>query len=356
MPISLTILTAAFPPERRGAVVGIWGGVAGLAVASGPFIGGALTQAASWHWVFWINVPICIAVAALSALQLNESFGSPTRLDPAAVVLVSGGAIGIVLGLVDAGNQGWRSLETLLTLALGLAFMAGFVAWELRAPEPMLPMWLFRNMSFSAANATGFFMSGSQFAAAFLIAQYFQLALHNSPMQAGLRVLPWTATPLVIAPLAGALSDRIGRRPLMAFGMVLQGAGFLWFALLVGSAVPYGQSIVPLVVAGIGVSMVLPVTPAAVVSAVGPRDMGKASGVNSTLQRFGSAFAIAVATAVFSANGSLADATSFTGGMQPALVAAALLSLFGAVSALGVSRPQALAAPSVTSIEPGLAA
>ena len=180
----------------------------------------------SWHWVFWVNVPIGIAVAALSVFRLRESFGAPTRLDLAAAALISGGAISILLGLVDAGNQGWTSPETIGTLGLGLALMTGFVVWELRAQEPMLPMRLFRSLPFTSANATGFFMSGSQFAAAFLIAQYFQLALHNSPLQAGVRVLPWTATPLVVAPVAGALSDRIGRRPLMAMGMALQGLGF----------------------------------------------------------------------------------------------------------------------------------
>jgi EmrB/QacA subfamily drug resistance transporter len=343
MPLSLTILTAAFPPERRGAIVGIWGGVAGLAVAGGPFIGGALTQALSWHWVFWVNLPIGVVVAALSAVRIPETFGAPTKLDLAAVGLVSGGAIGTVLGLVDAGNLGWARLETVITLTLGLILLACFVGWELRAEEPMLPMRLFASMPFSAANATGFFMSGSQFAAAFLIAQYFQLALHNSPLQAGLRVLPWTAMPLIIAPIAGTLSDRIGRRPLMAGGMVLQAAGFLWFAGLAGTGVPYWQLILPLVVAGIGVSMVLPVTPAAVVGAVDPKHMGKASGVNSTLQRFGSAFGVAMVTAVFVANGNLLDAASFTAGLRPAVTAAAMLSVLGAIAALGVGGPRVAA-------------
>jgi EmrB/QacA subfamily drug resistance transporter len=355
MPLSLTILNAAFPPERRGAIVGIWGGVAGLAVASGPFIGGALTEALSWHWVFWVNVPIGIIVALLSRSRLTESFGAPTQLDLVAVGLVSGGAIGVVLGLVDAGNLGWSRPETIVTLALGLALMAGFVGWELRSAEPMLPMRLFRSLPFSAASATGFFMSGSQFSAAFLIAQYFQFALHNSPLQAGLRVLPWTATPLLIAPIAGALSDRLGRRPLMATGMALQATGFLTFASLVGSGVSYWQSIIPLVVAGIGVSMVLPVTPAAVLSAVQPSDMGKASGVNSTLQRFGSAFGVAIVTGVFAATGSLASASTFAAGMQPALASAAALSALGAIAALGVVRPRLGAAAAPVAIQTDLA-
>jgi len=343
-PIGLTILTSAFPAERRGAVIGIWGGVAGLAVASGPLVGGVLTQALSWHAIFWLNVPIGLAAAALAMLWLPESFGPRTRLDLPAVALVSGGAVGIVLGLVRASESG-SSPETVLSLGLGLVCMGGFVWWELRAVEPMVPMRLFRNRAFTAANITGFFMSGAQFAAAFLIAQYFQLALGYSPLETGLRILPWTATPLVVAPLAGVLSDRIGWRPLMVTGMLLQAAGFVAFALLaVGSSASYWQAMLALVIAGVGVSMVLPVAPAAILSAVAAPDMGRASAVNNTLQRFGTAFGVAVATAVFAANGNLATAASFTAGLQPALAAVAGLSVLGALSALAVgTRPAAIA-------------
>jgi len=175
-PLGLTLLTSAFPAERRGAVIGIWGGVAGLAVASGPLVGGVLTQVLSWHAIFWLNVPIGLIAAVLAMLWLPESFGPRTRLDLPAVALVSVGAVGIVLGLVRATGVGWGSPETVLSLGLGLLSMAGFVFWELRAAAPMVPMRLFRNQTFSAANTTAFFMSGAQFAAAFFIAQYFSWA------------------------------------------------------------------------------------------------------------------------------------------------------------------------------------
>lgn len=345
-PLSLTILTSAFPAERRGAIVGVWGGISGLAVASGPLVGGLLTQTLSWHAVFWLNVPIGLIAAALSTTRLRETLGPATRLDLAGVALVSGGAVGIVLGLVRATGLGWGNPETVVSLGLGLVFMAGFVGWELRVGEPMLPMRLFRSRTFSAANATGFFMTGAQFAAAFLIAQYFQLALGYSPLETGLRILPWSATPLVVAPLAGALSDRLGRRPLMLGGMILQAAGFLAFALMAGTNAGYWQAILPLVAAGVGVSMVLPVAPAAVLSAVAPPDMGRASAVNSTLQRFGTAFGVAVATAVFAANGSLTTAPSFTAGLRPALATLAGLSVLGAMSALAVDTRRAAVAVS----------
>jgi EmrB/QacA subfamily drug resistance transporter len=344
MPLSLTILTTAYPPERRGAIVGIWGGIAGIAVASGPLIGGAITQNLTWHWIFWLNVPIGLVAAALTLGQLTETFGPPTRLDLFAVALVSGGAVGIVLGLVWGSELGWSSAQAISILVVGAALMASFIAWELRASEPMLPMRLFKSVTFSAANATSFFASGSLFGAVFLVAQYFQLALGASPFDTGLRVLPWTATPLVVAPLAGALSDRIGRRPLMVVGMILQGASFLWFASSAGPAAAYWQLAIPMALAGIGVSTVLPTAPTAALSAVTRPDLGKASGVNSMLQRFGSAFGIAVATSVFAAFGTLSTPAAVTTGFRPALTVVAGLSLLGALAALAIGTPRSLAA------------
>ena len=336
MPLSLTILVDAFPPERRGAIVGIWGGIAGVAIAGGPLVGGAVTQGLDWHWIFWVNVPLGLAATVLSLLRLVETRGPATRLDLPAVGLVSGGAIGIVWGLVRAGDLGWSSPEPVAALTLGALLMAGFVAWERRAPEPMLPLRLFRSPTFAAANATGFLMSGSIFAAAFLVSQYFQFVLGYSPLATGLRFLPWTATPMVVAPLAGMLADRIGPRPVMMAGMLLQGVGFAWIALVVGVGMGYGVLILPFVIAGVGASMVFATSSAAALSAVAPAEMGKASGANSTLQRFGGAFGIAAVTAVFAANGHLGTAATFTAGFRPALLLAAALSFAGVITALAV--------------------
>jgi EmrB/QacA subfamily drug resistance transporter len=286
MPLSLTILTAAFPPERRGAIIGLWGGIGGLAVAAGPLVGGAITQGLDWHWIFWVNVPIGLVAAVLSLIFLSETYGPATRLDLPAVGLVSIGALGLVWGLVRAGDIGWGDAQTLVSLAIGLLLLAGFVAWERRAPEPMLPLRLFRSGTFAAANATGFLMVAALFGAAFLTAQYFQLGLGFSPLGTGVRILPWTATPIVVAPAAGVLSDRIGRRPVMVVGMLLQGVGLGWFALEVSTSVGYGQLVLPLLVAGVGVSMALAATPTAVLSAVASPDIGKASGSNINFLRF----------------------------------------------------------------------
>jgi EmrB/QacA subfamily drug resistance transporter len=337
MPLSLTILASAFPPERRGAIVGVWGGIGGLAIASGPLIGGAITQGLDWHWIFWVNVPIGLIAVVLSRIRLNESFGPATRLDLPAVALATGGAVAIVWGLIRAGEVGWTSLQTAGLLGGGLLLIGAFLAWERRASEPMLPLRLFTHRCFAAANATGFLMAGAITAAAFLTAQYFQLALGYSPLAAGLRMLPWTATPLVIAPLGGLLSDRIGPRTVLAVGMLLQGVGLGWVAEIASTGAGYSRFVLPLIIAGAGVSLALPVVSTAVLSAVHPRDMGKASGVNSTLQRLGAAFAVAIAAAVFTANGHLGTAVSFTAGFRPALGVVAGLSVLGAITALSVN-------------------
>jgi len=334
MPLSLTILVSAFSPERRGAIVGIWGGIGGLAVASGPLVGGAITQGLDWHWIFWVNVPIGLVATVLARRQLAESYGPPTRLDLPAAGLASSGAVAIVWGLIRTGDVGWGSAQVIASLITGVGLIAAFLVWERRATDPMLPLRLFGSRGFAAANFTGFLMAGAITSAAFLIAQYFQFALHYSPLAAGLRLLPWTATPLVVAPLAGLLSDRIGRRPVLVLGMLLQGIGLAWIAAISKAGASYGPFVIPLIIAGIGVSMAIPIVSTAVLSAVSPRDMGKASGVNSTLSRFGAAFALAIAAAVFTANGHLGTPVSFTAGFRPALAVVAAFSLLGGATAL----------------------
>ena len=345
LPLSLTILTTAFPAERRGMIVGIYGGLAGLAVAAGPLVGGAVTQGLDWHWVFWINVPLGVAAAPLALRLLPESRGAPARLDVPGVALVSSGAVAIVWALVRASVSGWGSAEIVVTLALGAALLAAFVYWESRADEPMVPLRLFGIRAFAAGNATTFLMSGAIFGAGFLVIQYAQLARGYSPLSTGVRLLPWLVTPMFVSPVAGALSDRVGRRPVIASGLLLQTLGFCWVALTAAPGSSYLELALPLLVAGVGISMALPTVPTAVLSAVTPQEMGKAAGVNTMMQRFGSVFAVAIATAVFTANGHFGSPASVTSGFKPALGVCAALSMLGTLTALGITsrRTEAIA-------------
>ena len=338
MPLGLTLLTSAFPAERRGAIVGIWGGVAGLAVASGPLIGGVVTQDAGWHWIFWVNVPVGILAAFGARLRLAESREPATRLDLPALVLIAAGVGALTWGLVQAGQAGWGSVQTVAGLAIGAAAMLAFVAWERRAAAPMIPLGLFRSGSFSAAVASQFLMAAAIYSAAFLTSQYFQFALGDSPMGTGLRFLPWTATPMIVAPIAGAVFDKVGARPLIVPGLLMQAAGFAWIVYLAAHSAGYAGYVAPFILAGVGISMALPAVSAAGLNSVGPASLGKAAGVMNTTQQFGAVFGIAVATTVFNAHGSLASAASIVSGYRPALAVGAALSALGAVTALAIRR------------------
>jgi EmrB/QacA subfamily drug resistance transporter len=348
LPLSLTILTTAFPAQRRGMIVGVYGGLAGLAVALGPIIGGAITQEVDWHWIFWINVPIGAAALPLALRLLPESHGAAERLDPLGVALVTGGVVAIVWALVRASQAGWTSAEIISCLACGAVLLVAFAASEQRAGEPMVPPRLFRNRAFAVGNATTFLFTGAIFAAGFLVTQEFQLARGYSPVAAGVLLLPFFATPMLVSPVAGAVSDRVGRRPVMATGLFLQACGFAWVALRGALSTSWVELDVALLIAGAGVSMALPTVPTAVLNAVAPRDLGKASGINYMMQRLGPAVAIAVASAVFAAYGHLGTPASVTDGFRPALAACAALALLAALTALAITPPSVRPGPGLS--------
>jgi EmrB/QacA subfamily drug resistance transporter len=334
--LALSIVSAAFPPERRGAAIGILEGVTGLATIGGPVIGGAVSEGISWEWIFWVNVPIGLVALPFVLARIEESFGSDTALDVRGFALVTGGFLGIVWGLVRGNSAGWESVEVVFALAVGALLLAAFVAWELRAREPMLPMRFFRSRAFSAGNAATFFLFASLFGAVFFFAQFLQTGLGYGPLDAGLRLMPWTATLFVVAPIAGALADRIGERPLIVGGLALQAGGMAWLALIAEPGLAFSELLGPSIVTGVGASMAIPPSANAVVGAVGIDAVGKAAGANGMLRELGGVFGIAVAVAVFAGAGSYASAQAFSDGFAPAIGVAAALSLAGAATGLAL--------------------
>ncbi|GAA2279803.1 DHA2 family efflux MFS transporter permease subunit [Actinomadura luteofluorescens] len=339
MPLAMALLSAGFPPARRARALGVFAGVTGLAVVAGPVVGGVVTEGLAWQWIFWLNVPIGLAVIPLVLRYVPESRGGGGSFDLGGVLLVTGGALGLVWGLIRANGAGWGALEVDGALAAGALLLAAFVAWELRVREPMVPMRLLRSRGFSAGNAAGLLMYAALYGSLFFMAQFLQTVLGAGPMTAGLQLVPWTATVTVVAPAAGALVNRVGARPLTAAGLTLQGIGMGWIGLVAGPSTAYPDLVAPMVIAGAGISMAMPAAQTAVINSVAAREIGKASGVFNALRQLAAVLGVAVAAAVFTAEGGYGTARTFSDGFGPALTLMGALSLAGALAGLFMPGP-----------------
>lgn len=351
MPLALALLGTAVPPQLRPKALGVFAGVSGAAVALGPLLGGAVVEGISWPWIFWLNVPIALLLIPVALRRLTESVGPPAAIDVRGVALVTAGAFGIVWGLVRANAVGWGSTEVLISLIAGVAFAVCFVLWELRARAPMLPMRLFRSRSFAAGNAAVFFHWGSALGAVFFMAQFLQVALGYGPLKAGIALMPWGATTVVIPQLVGPRIQRFGERPFIIAGLTLNAAALLWIALVAEPGVAYWQIAVPLLLSGAGIAMSVPAAQSAVLTSAPPADMGKASGTFSTMRQLGGALGVAVLVAVFAGAGSYASPKAFSDGFVAATVACACISIIGAIA--GSAVPSRRRSPTETAAATG---
>jgi EmrB/QacA subfamily drug resistance transporter len=333
VPLTLTLISDAFPADQRGAAIGIWGGITGLGVAAGPVVGGAIVQGLSWQWIFWVNVPVGLGVAALARLRLAESRGPRPQLDLAGMALAGAALFALTWAPVRAPSVGWGSPQVAGSLAAGAALMAGFLAWERRARYPMLPLAYFARRGFATANAVIFFQFISVIGSLFFITQLFQIGMGYAPLQAGLRILVWMAMPMVVAPVAGALADRLGNRPFMVIGLVLQAIGLGWLASVTGPGTGYGALVAPLITAGVGTAMCFPTVANQVTGSVPAADVAVAAGTNNALNALGGVFGIAILAAIFAAHGSYATHATFIDGFRPAEWAAAGASAIGVIAA-----------------------
>jgi EmrB/QacA subfamily drug resistance transporter len=333
-PLSLTLLSEAFAEEKRGLALGIWSGVSGLGVALGPVIGGAVVEGFSWQWIFWLNVPIGLALAPAAMRTLSESRGPNQSLDLPGVALASTGLLGLVFGIVRSQELGWTSATVIGSVATGVVLLAAFAVWETRTSTPMLPMRFFRNRAFAATNGVSLAMFFGAFGSIFLLAQFFQVAQGYSPLEAGLRTLPWTAMPIFVAPVAGILSDRIGSRPLMAAGLALQAAALVWIATVTAPDVAYGLLIPGFVMAGAGMALVFAPAANAVLSSVRLDEAGPASGATNTIREIGGVLGVAVLATVFTSAGDFGSPQAYVDGLIPAVWVGAVVLAIGAAIAL----------------------
>ncbi len=347
VPLTLTLLSAAVPPERRGLALGAWGAVGGLAVALGPVVGGAIVEGINWHWIFWLNVPIGVALIPLARLRLTESRGASGRLDLPGLALVSAGLLALVWGLIRGNPDGWTSAGVMGAIVSGLLLLAAFAAWERRTAAPMLPLRFFRSRAFSMANLSSLLMYFGMFGSIFLLSQFLQVVQGYSPFQAGLRVLPWTIAPIFVAPIAGALSDRVGGGLLMGSGLALQATGLAWLAMIASPTVPYEQLIVPFLISGIGMGLFFAPVANVVLSAVRAHEEGQASGANNAIREVGGVFGVAVLASVFSRAGGYASSQAFVDGLSAAVLVGAAVVAIGSAAAFAIPRLRRSTSPAL---------
>jgi EmrB/QacA subfamily drug resistance transporter len=360
-PLTLTLLAEAFPAERRGMAIGVWSGISGIAVAIGPLVGGAVVQGISWHWIFWLNVPIGVVLAPLAMRQLAESRGPNGSLDLPGLALAVSGAFGVVFGLIRAQALGWTSATVLGSLILGSVLLAGFIAWERRAPEPMLPMEFFAKRSFAVTNIVSLSMYFGMFGSIFFLSQYLQDVLGNTPLQAGLKLLAWTGATMLVAPLAGVFSEKLGSRPFMFAGLSLQAGALAWLAAITSTHQTYGQEIIPFVMAGAGMALVFAPSANAVLASVRTEQAGQASGANNAIRELGGVLGVAVLASVFTGAGGYASRQAFVNGLIPAVWVGVGVLAAGALVVLALpfntrqTTPAAAAAAATQAEAPKLA-
>ena len=347
LPLTLTMISEAFPPESRGRAIGIWGGVTGLGGVVGPILGAGMVQAFGWSWIFWINVPIAVVLIPSALRFVTETFGARQPLDVVGLVLASFGFLAISWGLVQASAHPIGSGAVLLPFAAGLILVSCFLAWERRSGHSMLPLTIFRSARFNVANTVGFCIYGSLCGAVFLTSQYFQIAQHHSPIEAALRFIPWPLPTIIVAPLVGSLAATYGNGRFMAAGMTIQAVALAWFAAVAHADTPYVELCLPLVLSGIGIGMVFPAFSGEVVASVRPEQMGIAAGTNATIRELGGVFGVALVGLVFASPTAYSTTSGFVTGFDHAMWACVAFTAVGAAVAIAGLR-MATARPPTT--------
>jgi EmrB/QacA subfamily drug resistance transporter len=345
--LALAVITAATPPAKRGMAFGIWGAVMGMAVAIGPVVGGTIIHFLSWEWCFWLNVPIGIVVIALSMVKIADTRGHARPIDFLGLILSTGGVVALAQALLRGSEVGWSSPSIVLGIVGGIILIGAFVAWEYRAPAPMMPFEMFHNLSFSGGCAVGFVLGAGLYGNAFMFAQYLQLALHNDPLMVGVKLLPWVALAPIVAPIAGLLTDRIGERPIVVVALILFASAFFIIGPLAKSGADYGTLVVPLIIAGIGVAALFPTLAAAVMRGADSERLGVASGISNTIRQVGAVFGVAIAVALFTAFGGYRSPQEFVDGFTPAVTVLAAITLAGVIPALLIRPKTAATAPAL---------
>ena len=328
-PATLSLITATFPPRERGKAIGIWAGVSGMALAIGPLVGGLLTEHVNWNWIFFINVPVGIAGLLAIPLFIDESRDTSheQRLDLPGLSTSAIGLFSLTYAFIEANSYGWASSRILGAFAVAAVMLVAFVLFERHQRAPMLELALFKNRTFSGANGAMLFVGLAMFGTFFYVSLYMQNVLHYSPVKAGASFLPMTLLIILIAPRAGALTDKVGSRWLVGLGMALLAVMLFYYSQL-GANESFWAILPGLLIGGVGMGATMTPVTAAAMSAVAVDKAGVGSAVLNSSRQVGGSLGIAVMGAIVAAG------SDFLTGFHDALRVGALLCLVGAAVAV----------------------
>lgn len=327
-PMSMAILTNTLPVAKRGKALGIWSGIGGLALIIGPSLGGLIVSTLSWQWIFWINIPIGIIDILLTSHYLPESLGSATPINPldASLIIISSASI---IWALSTSTSSPRPIVSILVGCFGLVLVGYFIQRQRNTKTPLIPLNFFKVPVFRNGNLATFLLYASMYGVVFFLPQFLQSGLGSNSLEAGLQMLPWTGTLVFVAPFAGTAVDRFGEHKIATLGLTLQGIGYLAIAFLLYGHYSYWQFILPLMLAGAGLSMAGPALQKSVLGAVEPSAIGKASGIYNMFRLLGGAVGVTLSVIFFYQSGSIADQHALILGFKAVMFGAAGLSFLG---------------------------
>jgi EmrB/QacA subfamily drug resistance transporter len=341
-PATLAIISATFPPRQRGMAIGIWAGVSAMALAIGPLVGGLLTEHVGWSWIFFVNVPIGVLGIVASFLLIDESRDDSHEQRPDITgLLTSGlGLFSLTYALIEANNFGWTSGRILASFAAAVIFLTAFVLVEMHQRLPMMDLSLFKNPTFAGANLAMLLVALSMFGVFFFVSLYMQNILGFSAVQAGAAFLPMTLLVMIVAPIAGKLSDRFGSRWLITTGLTLLSVQLFYYSTL-GQHANFWNLLPGMVLGGFGMSMAMTPTAAAVLRAVPTAKAGVGSATLNSMRQVGGALGIALMGAIIGhVTGGLQTPEVFVDGFSTTLRVSGLIALAGAVVAAALVRQE----------------
>ena len=323
MATALALINAAFPIERRGWAMGVYGAVTGIATTLGPVLGGVVTELLNWSCIFWINVPIAVVAAVCVALRIHggrNRAGDRRPLDLPGLALGGAAVLALVWGVIRVAADGWGDGPVIGALVAGVALLGVLLVRLRRARHPLIPLRLFADAQFSAGIITIFLLTAAVTAVVFFTAQFLQDAQSDGPLAAGLHLLPLGVVPLILGMRSGAYADRFGTRPMILLGLVLHGAGLAIIVVCCGADLPYPVLACATAIVAAGFTAAVPALTKSVVGSVRPAEIGTASGLFTTVRQVGGAFGVAAGSAAFGAFGGYGSAAAVAEGYRAAMI------------------------------------